>query len=279
MYFKEDFSTPKFKQLPNPHREFLLSSTEILKKDERILGVAAGGSFILNNTDEYSDLDLVIVVDPPMYTDVFKDRKLIAQNLGSLLESFTGEHVGEPRLLICLYGPPLLHVDLKFISLNDIHNRVEDPIIIWERDSILTDIISKTKSKYPVPDIEWIENRFWVWIHYIAGKIGRGELFEAIESLSFLRSYVFGPLILLKNNTRPQGVRKIEKYAGDYSERLKLTIALHNLKSCMESLKAAITLYEDLREELIKNDNLKLNIKLIDDVKKYLESIEKRVLS
>ena len=60
---------------------------QINSSDERILGVAAGGSFILNNTDEYSDLDLVIVVDPPMYTDVFKDRKLIAQNLGSLLES------------------------------------------------------------------------------------------------------------------------------------------------------------------------------------------------
>jgi hypothetical protein len=31
-----------------------------------------------------------------------------------LLVGFTGEHVGEPRVLICLYGPPVLHVDLKF---------------------------------------------------------------------------------------------------------------------------------------------------------------------
>ena len=33
--------------------------------------------------------------------------------------TFTGEHVGESRVLICLYGPPLLHVDLKFVSLSD----------------------------------------------------------------------------------------------------------------------------------------------------------------
>ena len=54
----------QFNQLPSPHREFILTSLEKLKKDLRILGVAAGGSLILNNMDEYSDLDLVIVVDP-----------------------------------------------------------------------------------------------------------------------------------------------------------------------------------------------------------------------
>ncbi|MEJ2545997.1 MAG: aminoglycoside 6-adenylyltransferase, partial [Calditrichaceae bacterium] len=248
-----------------------------LKEDKRILGMAAGGSLVLNNVDEFSDLDLVIVIDPSDYENVLKERKSIAKSLGPLLESFTGEHVGEPRLLICLYGPPLLHVDLKFISLDDIDDRVEDPVIIWERDSILSNSISRKKSKYPSPDIKWIDNRFWVWIHYISGKIGRGELFDVIESLSFLRSNVFGPMILYLNNARPQGVRRIEQYAGDYLERLKLTLAKHDQKSCMTALNTAISLYEDLRKILIKNSNLQLNIKLINEVKTYLNSIEKRV--
>jgi hypothetical protein len=47
----------------------------------------------------------------------------------------------------------------------------------------------------------------------------------------------------------------------------------------MESLKAAISFYEDLRNELTKIRRLKLNDKLIDEVKKYMNSIEKRVLS
>ena len=266
-------------QLPDSHNNFILHASKILKEDNRILGLSAGGSFISNNIDEFSDLDLIIVADPAGYNEVLKDRISIAKNLGPLLESFTGEHVGEPRLLICLYGPPLLHVDLKFISLNDIHDRVEDPFIIWERDSILTNIISKTKSKYPVPDIEWIENHFWVWIHYIVGKIGRGEIFETIESFSFLRTHVLGPMILQINNKRPQGVRRIEQYTREHAERLKLTIAQYDKRSCMESLKAAISFYEDLRNELTKIRRLKLNDKLIDEVKKYMNSIEKRVLS
>ncbi len=69
--------------------------------------------------DEFSDLDLVVLVDSEKYQDVLKDRKEIAKRIGPLLESFTGEHVSEERLLVCLYDPPLLHVDLKFVSLTD----------------------------------------------------------------------------------------------------------------------------------------------------------------
>lgn len=199
-----------YDNIPRLHRKFLSNSIEVLKNDRRIISLTAGGSLILNQMDEYSDLDLVIVCDFSKYDAIIKDRISIAKNLGPLLESFTGEHVGESRLLICLYGPPLLHVDLKFISLNDIDERVEDPIIIWERDSILTDNIAKKKSNYPAPNLIWIENRFWIWIHYIAGKIGRGELFETIESLSVLRNLVLGPMILYKEGARSQGVHRIE---------------------------------------------------------------------
>ncbi|MBI2206762.1 MAG: hypothetical protein HYU41_23240 [Candidatus Rokubacteria bacterium] len=44
--------------------------------------------------------------------------------------------------------------------------------------------------------LQWIEDRFWVRMHYIAAKIARGELFEAIDGLVFVRSRVLGPLIL-----------------------------------------------------------------------------------
>ncbi|MER7057532.1 MULTISPECIES: hypothetical protein [unclassified Streptomyces] len=29
-----------------------------------------------------------------------------------------------------------------------------------------------------MPDLQWIEDRFWIWVHYGATKLGRGELFE-----------------------------------------------------------------------------------------------------
>jgi predicted nucleotidyltransferase len=80
---------------------------EVISKDSRFVGVAAAGSFLTGVMDEFSDLNLVIVVAPDRETEVMRARHTIARSLGSLLTAFTGEHVGEPRLLICLYDDPL----------------------------------------------------------------------------------------------------------------------------------------------------------------------------
>src|SRR5512137_1054707 len=120
--------------IPERHRAFLNSAVDILQGDPRIVGVAAGGSFLSDSMDEFSDIDLVIAVEEDQYHSVMGDRRRIAGTLGPLLAGFTGEHVGEPRLFICLFdGTPILHVDLKFIALPDAAKRVEDPCILWER--------------------------------------------------------------------------------------------------------------------------------------------------
>src|SRR5438477_114711 len=119
--------------LPEAHASFLRHALERLGEDSRLVGVAAGGSYLTGAMDEWSDLDLVVAVEPAAYAAVIADRPRIAASLGRLLAAFTGEHVGEPRVLICLYGAPLLHVDLKFVTLAAAAERVEDPAVLWER--------------------------------------------------------------------------------------------------------------------------------------------------
>ncbi len=75
------------------------------------------GIVVMGSMDEFSDIDLVLVIDPPTIDDVMHERTMIASRLGRLVAAFTGEHVGEPRLLICLYDDPVLHVDFKFVNL------------------------------------------------------------------------------------------------------------------------------------------------------------------
>ena len=192
--------------MPDRHRTFLSSAIDQLARDNRIVGIAAGGSFLSDSMDEFSDLDLVIAVEPNHYKSIVTDRHRIAGSLGDLLAAFTGEHVGEPRLLVCLYnGSPILHVDLKFLSLSDLAQRVEDPYVLWEREGRFTKTLKEGIAQYPTPNLQWIEDRFWAWIHYVTAKIGRGELFEALEGLSFLRTTVLGPLALLRSGARPPG--------------------------------------------------------------------------
>jgi hypothetical protein len=236
--------------MPAIHRTFLESAIPLLRKNPRLVGLAAGGSLAANNLDEYSDLDLIVIAAPDVSADVLRNAVSFAGQLGPLLAAFPGDHVGEMRLLICLYGPPLLHVDLKFVSTDELALRVEDPVVLWDRDGRVAAGLSQGHASYPEPSLQWIEDRFWVWVHYTAVKVARGELFEALDCLAFIRRRVLGPLILLKAGMQPDGVRRIETNAPEVLPELKLTIGGHDRRLCREALENAIRLYIDLRERL-----------------------------
>jgi hypothetical protein len=236
--------------MPETHTAFLERALETLPSDPRIVGLALGGSFVTGTIDAYSDLDFVVAVDPGSWPAILDARREIAGGLGPLLEAFTGEHVGEPRLLICLYGPPLLHVDLKFVSLDDVHERVEDPVVVYERDGALSAAYRRSEAAYPQPDLDWIEARFWIWAHYGATKIARGELFETLNFLGFLRFRVLGPMALAAAGTRPDGVRRIETRIPETAERLAASVGSLDADACMSALDATIELYVDLRARL-----------------------------
>ncbi|AJY75180.1 nucleotidyltransferase domain-containing protein [Paenibacillus beijingensis] len=232
----------------NAHYDFINRAKEKFSRDGRFVALLAGGSMITNTMDEFSDLDFVAVYRPEEREAVMNERLLIAQELGGLLSAFTGDHVGEPRLIICLYGPPLLHVDMKFVMPQELEERVEDPLILWEQGRVVSDIIGRTSSSFPYPDPQWIEDRFWVWVHYGAAKLGRGELFELIDHLTFIRGTVLGPLLLIRSGQLPRGVRKLEQYAGPHLDELIETVPLPDRESCYRALKATVHLYRQLRE-------------------------------
>jgi Nucleotidyltransferase domain len=235
--------------LPALHARFLAEAVPRLAADARLVGVAAGGSYAAGALDEFSDLDLVIVAEAVAYDEVMGARQPIASGLGSLLVAFTGEHVGEPRLLVCLYGPPLLHVDLKFVRLADLAERVEDPVVLWQRGDRLGSALASGTACYPAPDFQAIEDRFWVLVHYVATKIGRGELLEAVDALSFMRYLALGPLALAHRGGRPTGVRKLEYAAPDLAQLISATVATCDAHACLAALEQAIACYRQLREE------------------------------
>ncbi len=200
--------------------------------------------------DAYSDLDLVVVTSRKIAPDL-DEMQQYAARFGPMLASFRGDHVGEIRLLIALYEVSLLHVDIKFLLPNEFHDRVEDPTILWERDHALTTIMEQSTAKYPPFDFQWAEDRFWIWAHYAAVKIGRGEYFEAIDFLAFVRNAVLGPMLHLKNSGLPRGVRRAETtFAADDLTQLRRTVATPDRATLLSSLWEVMYLYESLRDAL-----------------------------
>jgi hypothetical protein len=231
-------------------KKFADKVTAIVKNDSNVIGLAVAGSWITDELDEYSDLDLILITKTKITGD--KEKMLdYAKSFGDFISGFTGEHVGEPRVLICLYDNPLLHVDIKFLTLPEFHQRVENPVVLFERNNQLTDIIKTTKAEWPQLDYQWIEDRFWTWVHYACLKIGRGELLEAFDFLSFLRMTVLSPLMQVKNKKLPRGLRRVETELNlSDMENLKITIAQYNKASIIKALDNTISIYKTLRRKL-----------------------------
>lgn len=235
-------------------KDFADKVAGIVKKDDTVIGLAAGGSFISNDMDAYSDLDLILVTRQKIAGD--KEKMMtMARSFGDLISGFTGEHVGDPRVLICLFDNPLLHVDIKFITLPELADRVENPVILFERDNQLSALIQSTIAQWPLLDFQWIEDRFWTWVHYACLKIGRGELLEAFDFLSFLRMTAISPLLQVKNKKLPRGLRRVETELSPADlENLKITIPQYNKESIVRALDNMISIYKTLRRKLFAED-------------------------
>lgn len=155
--------------LPDLHARMLERAVAAVRADERFEALLGTGSLAYGGFDEHSDLDFVIVVRAEDHAAAMAGQ-VFAAGLGSLLAAFGGEHVGEPRLLICLYGPPLLHVDLKFIAPGDVSALSEHPVVLCEhfeaiggldffRDQVLGAMLQRNAGRRPrgvrrVEDVE-----------------------------------------------------------------------------------------------------------------------------
>jgi hypothetical protein len=256
-------------------KQFATHAKNIMESDDNVIGLAAAGSWITDELDEFSDLDLILVTRQKISDD--KTMMLdYAKRLGNLLSGFTGEHVGEPRVLICLYDNPLLHVDIKFLTLAEFDKRIETPILLLDKEQQLETIINHSMAKFPYPDFQWIEDRVWTWVHYMLAKIGRKEYFEAYDAFGLLRMYILGPLLHMKNGSLPRGVRKVETVlpAGDL-EDLKNTMPVYERRSLLDSLQNSVSLYRKLRIILF-DKKVQLHQKTEEIVMEYFKEIEKR---
>ena len=236
--------------LPALHQAFVDRLCAAVADDPRIDALLAGGSLVHGGVDDQSDIDIVVVVAEEAYADVMKARQAFAAAHGPLLSAFTGEHVGEPRLLICLYGPPLLHVDFKFVVAADLGSMVERPLILWTRNpDAVTARLDRANIAWPNRDPDWFEARAWVWLHYGAAKVLRGELHEAVAMLGFFREAVLGPLLHRRAKRPQRGLRRIEAFCLDPDGLLTSTLAGHDATEIRAALLASADAYMTLRAD------------------------------
>jgi predicted nucleotidyltransferase len=254
----------------NTQHDFLKRIEEVTRRDPRLTGLLIGGSYASGKADNYSDLDCILIADQNSYATVLADRKSIAESVAPLLHCFGGEFFGEPRLLVCLYREPLMHVDYKIMTVDMLQHRVEDPLIVWERDPAVRSVLQNSKSEWPEQSSEWFEDRFWIWVHYAATKIARGELFEALDMFALLRKRIFGPLLSEKAGKPQYEVRHIERLGPDVVKILTDLNPPHDRNKCLGALEIAIDHYLNLSRGAVLSNRMPTTEQ---DLKEFLAGI------
>jgi hypothetical protein len=236
---------------PATLQAFWSRAEPVLRADQNLLGVLAAGSAISGEMDEYSDLDLILVVREASYSEVMASHVDYPARIPGLLTAFVGHHVGEPRLVIALFDDPLVHVDFKFVTLGELDRRIETPIVLVDETGDLQRRLVAGQASWPNREPQWFEDRIWVWLHYGAVKIARGELFEALNFLSDLRRLVFGPLAARRHGRDQNAIRRIEVVAPVFAARLHATVSHCDREQLWSALSAAIDLYLELRTDAV----------------------------
>ena len=80
-------------------KDFADKVTIIVKKDSNVIGLAAAGSWITNELDEYSGLDLILITENKI-TDDKEKMMLYVKKLWRFISGFTGkQHMGHTKLI------------------------------------------------------------------------------------------------------------------------------------------------------------------------------------
>lgn len=222
---------------------------ELAEADTRLAGLAVGGSWSEQRMDKWSDLDLIFVALPEHGQALLYERRQLARKLGELLVGYI-DNERDQRLMICLYDSPLMHVGFKIVTPDEFAARVEDPQVIFERDETLSKILAVTRGFYPVPGMQWLEDRFWIWMHYAALRLGRGELFELADHLGYIRNQALGSLLLAEHGKAPRRVRRAEQdLPPEAFNKLKRTVGAYDRQALIDAIYATIELYRELRSK------------------------------
>jgi hypothetical protein len=105
--------------------------------------------------------------------------------------------------------------------------------------------------------LRWLEARIWTWSWYIQSKVLRGELFEALDGLQYVRDQVQFRLLAFHGDRRPAGGRRAEAAVGEHRDPFARTVPTSlDPTSFLAALREEIDLYRRLADPLLERHGI-----------------------
>lgn len=245
-----------FERLPR-HRAKAEAACRATLADPDVVAMVVTGSFATGEADEVSDVDLRVYVRPDEVESVVARIPDLASAGGTVVALFVAEHLSIPTLTIVLYDD-LVHVDFDVVAADRAaeHNDGLPAVVLWEREPI-SDALPGTYAPEVAAGVRWMEARIWTWSWYIQSKVLRGELYEALDGLQYVRDQVLFRLLAFRGERRPAGGRRAEAVVGDHGGAFARTIPRSlDRASVLAALREEVDLYRALADPLLERHGI-----------------------
>jgi predicted nucleotidyltransferase len=246
----------RFDRFPR-HRAKAEAACRAALADADIVAMVVTGSFATGDADELSDVDLRVYVRPGAVEGVVAGVPDLAAAGGRVVALFVAEHLGIPTLTIVLYDD-LVHVDFDVVAADRAaeHNDGLPAVVLWEREPI-SDALPGTYAPEVAAGLRWLEARIWTWSWYIQSKVLRGELYEALDGLQYVRDQVLFRLLAFHGDRRPAGGRRAEAAVGEHRDPFARTVPTSlDPTSFLAALREEIDLYRRLADPLLERHGI-----------------------
>jgi predicted nucleotidyltransferase len=259
---------PGISRLPL-HKARLEAVCVAAMREQRIVAMSLWGSFVTGTADWYSDLDLALVSEDDDVQHVIRSAREIAEASGPVVAACTRK--GEPNLLVVLYDD-LLHVDLTAVGLSELAKWTEHSHhMLWERTE-LSSLVGQAgedteeegishssldeKPDHFAAEIAVLDQRMWTWVWYTQAKILRGEVWEAYDSINYMRTYVLFPLVRITRGVDGKKSRRIDELIGDRREQFVRTLPAPSREAALKALQRTVALYLDLIDPILADQGV-----------------------
>jgi predicted nucleotidyltransferase len=245
-----------FDRLPR-HRAKAETACRAALADPDVMAMVVTGSFATGDADELSDIDLRVYVRPDAVESVVARIPDLAAAAGRVVALFVAEHLGIPTLTIVLYDD-LVHVDFDVVAADRAaeHNDGLPAVVLWERQPI-SDALPGTYAPEVAAGVRWLEARIWTWSWYIQSKVLRGELYEALDGVQYVRDQVLFRLLAFHGERRPAGGRRAETVVGEHGDAFARTVPTSlDPASILAALREEIDLYRRLADPLLERHGI-----------------------
>ncbi|MCQ1529937.1 nucleotidyltransferase domain-containing protein [Lutispora saccharofermentans] len=230
---------------------------EIISSMPNVEGCLLVGSGAIGFTDEWSDIDVSVVVYPEENTRaVWNELNKKILDSFSIYKYLLNEY-GINNYITVILLKNFLEIDVGVISLNNLSAKREYWKVLFDKSSRVADKMKNTweNRKYPVlsTEIEQSLNSFWYNFKNAAFAIKRNKSYRAVKELEEIRNEIIR-LKAIQEDKISKHYRDVDEMESWFIKRLENTffgeIDIASLTNCFVSL---LDLYFEVVKDMYRN--------------------------